>query len=144
MDIPFSFKLRPDDLNCASVCLKMALAYFDITVEQRQIDWEARGLGPRYFALPWGIYLAAANRDLYVTFISKHPYALTNADVIAAETRMTGDAVRLEAQRQVTACRASTRIDLVPYDQNIHDSLPATVATIEMESSFRRCDWMGH
>lgn len=130
MNIPFYHKENPSDLNCAPVCLRMALAYYGIDCSFKEIYAETFSFGPRHYTLPWGICLAGASHRLHVTFISKQPYSLLDQYIcrMATEAGKTIEEMREIVGKLIRDCQNNVLIDLLPW-QNQYASIPRKVVS---------------
>lgn len=112
MTIPYHCKRQGTDLDCAAVCLQMALDSFGHT---RRLDaqfYELIGaLGPKGFTLPWGICKGAAEHGLMVTFISENPFDLLQSSYAAVSQG--SHLPEIEVRRKVG--------DLIKYCKHRHE-----------------------
>jgi len=123
MQIPFYPKEDPKGLDCAPVCLRMALEYFDIYKSMDEIYELVGSLRDKHYTLPWGMCIGTSSVGLSATFISRNPNGLTDSSYkdIARETKLAVNEISQIVLEQLEECKRLPNISLIPWEDRFKE-----------------------
>ena len=144
MYIPFYQKENRNDCGCAPVCLKMALAYFEIVEDINDIYKICESIGDVHYTLPWGICIGAAKKELHSIFVSKNPIKLlpSSYNDISRITRINVTEISKIVLSQIKRCEQNDFITMLEWRQEFRE-LPKKFIQESIEAVMIPTVWWG-
>jgi hypothetical protein len=137
MNIPYYHKRNSNDVNCAAVCLQMALAFFEKKKrELEEICKMAHSLGDCCYTLPWGMCIGAASAsvELHATYISRKPKKLIPRYRvnIAKAAKISLEEVITQEKAQINECKEKEKYISLRSWKKSYSNLPGKLVAEEV------------